>query len=651
MNLRVLLLAMLLACAAWPAAAVPADNYGTDACTQLVTRANALYSKGKYAEAKVLYEEALATGDKFFTKKCTEQLRVINALLGSRRKTPATVFTISQDTVKINYLGGDYPVHVNGDNWSATTQSTDDWCKIEIDRRRGIVKIYSSPNESTASRSAAVVIRNGNGQMKTVEVINEGSPEVLRSSAQSLVFTPSGETSVVDIDANTEWHLADVPDWLHAVKGHGDIQFTAAANDDNKDRIAQVKVETPSRREIIINIIQGAALDSLAFSKNNLRFGPDGGDEYIHVLTDADDWRFGDFPHWCQLERVDDKTIRVHCTPNQPVDMPREASVNVTTGKQTLGINVFQEPKPIMHVIPVSGIGGRAVTFGFNMAYTLPMISATSGGAYTGSVVNYANAGSKENADYTSAMGFSAGFVADIRVYRNFYLLTGLEYNYYKYKNDYIANDDRIVLSGHSDYYFKGKVRDSYREDYTFNTLDLPILASYRFPVTKTSHVRVNAGPVLSFGLSAKMKLSGTSDSETLAAYAMDRYGFTDTPYPGVTPLPYHITADGDMNLYDKSVDFSLHYVQQNTDRDQSQTFEASPLKRFNMGLRFGVAYEYSGISFGIDYTLMLTNMANRRYWDGNRWDLFDYQGTTLMSGYKQHNNSLQIRIGYNFRY
>ena len=69
------------------------------------------------------------------------------------------------------------------------------------------------------------------------------------------------------------------------------------------------------------------------------------------------------------------------------------------------------------------------------------------------------------------------------------------------------------------------------------------------------------------------------------------------------------------------------------------------------MGLRFGVAYEYSGISFGIDYTLMLTNMANRRYWDGNRWDLFDYQGTTLMSGYKQHNNSLQIRIGYNFRY
>ena len=90
MNLRVFLLAMLLACAAWPAAAVPADNYGTDACTQLVTRANALYSKGKYAEAKVLYEEALATGDKFFTKKCTEQLRVINALLGSRRKPPPT---------------------------------------------------------------------------------------------------------------------------------------------------------------------------------------------------------------------------------------------------------------------------------------------------------------------------------------------------------------------------------------------------------------------------------------------------------------------------------------------------------------------------------------------------------------------------------
>lgn len=652
MNLRATLLALLIACLGFMAESLPQDNYGTDACTQLVTRANALYSKGKYAEAKVLYEQALATGDKFFTKKCTEQLRVINTLLGGTKKSRGTVFTISQDTVKINYLGGDYPILVSGENWNASAPKEEGWCKIEIDRKSGIVKIYSSPNESSNSRSTFVTITNGNGQKKTVEVINEGAPEILRSSAQSLMFTPSGETNVVDIDANTDWDIADVPDWLKAVKGTGDIQFTAAANDGNKDRIAKVKVETPSRQEITINIIQGARLDSLAFSKNNLQFGPDGGDEYIHVLTDADDWRFGDFPHWCQLERIDDTTIRVHCTPNEPVDMPREASVNVTTGNQTLGINVFQSPKPILNVIPISGIGGRPVSFGFNLGYTIPMINSSSAGNYTGSLVNYVNSESSENASYSSGIGFKISAVIDIRVYRNFYLLTGLDYNYYKYKNEYHSDNMRNILSGMPEYYFKGKVQDNYKEDYTFNTLEIPILASYRFPVTKTSHIRINAGPVISYGLSAKMKLNGTSDAENLKTYKIDRYEYTDEPYLGVEALPYHVQANGNINLYGKNVDYSITFAEQNNAQfDKSQTFDSSPLKRMNVCLRFGVAYEYSGITLGIDYNLMLSNMADKRFWDGNRWTIFDFPGNNLMSGYKQYNNSLQIHLGYTFRY
>lgn len=652
MNLRAIFLTLLLCCIGVVAEASSKDGYGTDVCTQLVTRANALYNKGKYAEAKVLYEQALATGDKFFAKKCAEQLRVINTLIGGKKKNNGTVFTISQDTVKINYLGGDYPIHVNGENWNASAPESEDWCKIGIDRKSGIVKIYVLPNESTMSRSTFVTIKNGNGQTKTVEVINDGSPEILRSSAQNLMFTPSGETNVVDIDANTDWHIADVPEWLEVIKGSGDIQFTATANDENKDRIAHVKVETPSKQGITINIIQGARLDSLAFSKNDLQFGPDGGDEYIHVLTDAADWRFGDFPHWCQLERIDHNTIRVHCTPNEPVDMPREASVNVTTGNQTLGINVFQSPKPIVHIIPVSGIGGKAVSFGFNIGYSVPMIHASSAGEYTGSVVNYVNAASKENAAYSSASGYKLSAVVDIRIYKNLYLMTGIEYHHYKYSNEYHADGTRNILSGMPDYYFKGRVQDHYKEDYTFNTLEIPILASYRFPVTKNSHIRINAGPVISCGLSAKMKLNGTSDAENLKAYKIDGFGFTDEPYFGAEPRPYHTQANGAMNLYGKNVDYTETYVEGNQAKfDKSQTFDSSPLKRMNFGVRFGVAYEYSGISFGVDYNLMLSNMANKRYWDGNRWAIFDFPGSNLMSGYKQYNHSLQIHIGYTFRY
>ena len=651
MNFRTTLSMLLIVCFGFVAnaASIPKNNYGTEANKQIVKSANALYNKGKYAEAKVLYQEVLASGDQFYERKCREQLRVIDAIAGEKKKKTGTVFTISQDTVKINYLGGDYPVLVNGENWSASTKPSEDWCKIEIDRKRGFVKIYSSPNESTESRSTYVTIKNGNGQKKTVEVINEGSPEVLRSSAQNLVFTPSGETNVVDIDANTDWQLADVPDWLKAIKGTTDIQFTASANDENKDRIAQVKVETPSKQEITINIIQGAALDSLSFSKNNIQFGPDGGDEFIHVLTDASDWRFGDFPHWCQLERLDGNIIRIHCTPNEPVDMPREASINVTTGNQTLGINVAQAPKPMLQVIPSDGIGGRKISFGLAAGYVNPFISASSSSPYTFSPVNYAQGNEKENAAYTSASGFNISAFADVRLYKNLYLKAGVDFMYYKYKNELNGLFD-VTIPTTNRYYLRGDMVSSYKEDYTMMELDIPILASYRVPITKKSHLQINAGPVLGFGLKSELDFSGSSISSDMRRYRIINGQATDIPADNYK-YSSHLNYSGQFNLYSKDV-VKTFYTSDgaNGGVDEESHFDASPYNRINFGLRFGLGYEYMGISLNVSYQWMITNMANRKYWDGDRWEVFN-NATELMSGYSQHNNLLLVTVGYTLRY
>lgn len=642
---------MLLCGCVLASTAAPKEVYGTEACTQLVVRANALFNKGKYADAKVLYEQALATGDAYYTKKCTTQLRVINNLLGSKKNTSASgsVFTISQDTVKINYLGGDYPVHVDGTNWKASTPSNDDWCKIDVDRRSGTVKIYCSKNESVNNRSTFVTITNGNGKKKTVEVINEGSPEILRSSAQNLVFTPDGETSVVDIDANTDWDIADVPGWLHAIKGSDDIQFTATPNEENKDRIAQVKVETPSKREITINIIQGATLDSLAFNKNNLHFGPDGGDEYIHVLTNADDWRFGDFPHWCQLERVDDHTIKVHCTPNEPVDMPREASVNVTTGTQHLGINVFQAPKPIVHIIPTDGIGGRKISFGFSAGYVYPMINAGSSSTYTYSPVNYNLANEEEQVGYSSSGGFSVSAFADIRLYKNLYLNAGLNFLYYKYKNG-ISGEMDWTIPQTSSYYLKGKALVNFNENYTVATLDVPILASYRVPVTKKSHFQFNLGPVLSFGMSSNLDFSGNTNSAQMYKYKIVNGKPTNERYDNST-YSSHLNYDGKFDLFSKEAKYRMMTSDgANGDAYNNSSFDAAPFNRVNLGLRVGAGYEYMGISLNVSYQFMITNQANKKYWDGDRWTIFG-NGSELMTGYTQRNNQLQITLGYTFRY
>lgn len=652
MKQRVVFLALLLCVICTCGYAAPKGNYNTAACTELVKRANASFNKGKYSDAKVLYEQALATGDGYYAEFCRTKLQATNAMLaGSQKRAKATsVFEISQDTVKISYVGGDYPIHVDGSDWTASTPSGEDWCRIDVDKRKGIVKIYSSPNQSTNSRSTFVTIRNGNGKKKTVEVINEGSPEILRSSAQNLVFTPDGETNIVDIDANTDWNIADVPGWLRAIKGTGDIQFTASPNVENKDRIAQVKVETPSKQEITINIIQGATLDSLAFSKNDLHFGPDGGDEYIHVLTNADDWRFGDFPHWCQLERIDNNTILVHCTPNEPVDMPREASVNVTTGTQHLGINVFQAPKPIVHIIPTDGVGGRKISFGFSAGYINPFISAKSSSPNTFSAVNYALGNKDEQASYSSSGGLSISAFADIRLYKNFYLNAGLNFLYYKYKNELSGTMPIILPQASALFYSKGTALCSYKEDYTNMTVDIPILASYRIPVTNKSHFQINLGPVISIGMTSKLNFSGKSNSTDIRNYKIVNGKFTEERYDNYIGK-HNSNYDGTFNMYSKSADLrTMTSFGSNDYTTTTDQFDSTPLNRFNFGLRFGVGYEYMGISLNISYEQMITNMANKKFWDGNRWTVFKH-ASDLMTGYSQRNNMLMVTVGYTFRY
>lgn len=649
MNLRTILLSVLIVCFAGPTYAVhDTDNYATEANAILMEKAGALYNKGKYAEARILMEEVLASGDTFYSKKCKEQLAAIKALEASRKKQSATVFTISQDTVKINRLGGDYPVHVTGENWSATV-SGDDWCRIEVNRRKGLITIISSPNESTESRTAVITVRNGNGKRKNIEVISEGSPEILRCSAQNLVFTPDGETSIVDVDANTEWSLADVPGWLQAVKGQDEIQFTATANGDNRDRTANVKIETPSRQQIIINIIQGAALDSLAFSKNNLSFGADGGDEYIRVFTDADEWRFGDFPHWCQLERIGNNTIKVHCTPNEPVDMPREASINVTTGRQTLGINVIQSPKPIVHLIPVDGIGGRYISYGFSVGYINPMVCAGSSSQNTFSPINYAQGNNLESVNYKSSGGLSVSVFADMRLYKNLYLNAGIDFMCYKYKNTVEGIFD-VILPGTWQYYLRGNMNSEYKEEYTMSTVDIPILASYRFPLTRTSHLRINAGPVIGFGIKANLDLNGHSNSSSMRSYRIVNGQMTNQLYDqGLSTS--NLYYQGALDMYSKNANLVFNTSDGgNGGADMSSTLEAAPYNRMNFGLQFGIGYEFMGISINLSYRWMFSNMGNRKFWDSDRWQLFN-NATYLMNGYSQHNNLLMVEVGYTFRY
>lgn len=626
----------------WGTQLVNAQNYRT-----LYREAKSFEKQGKLEKARTKYQQVVNCGDKLYCADSKERIEWINRIL--RKPDPVKPFSISDNEVVIPYQGGQDVITVDGNgSWKADLiDGGNGWCKIR--KEKGKIYILGDANESNTERSCVVTISMG-GKTKKVNVKNEKAPEMLIPSVENVTFPYNGETNTVEIRSNIDWEVKDVPGWVVSSKEDGKITLTALANDNNIERKADIKVEGASK-SVIINIYQGAGLDHLAFSKNDLHFGPDGGDEYINIYTDADDWRFGDFPHWCQVTKVADNLLRVHCTPNDPININREASVNVTTGKQTLGINVSQEAKPFVAMIPDIGIGGRAVSFGVNVGYVMPMVSASSGGDYTGSPVNYALGNNSEEASYSSQGGFSIGAFADMRIYKNFYMKLGVNYTHYSYKNSFDADITRIITGLEDTYYLKGSQQNNYQEDYTMNLIEIPVIASYRFPVTKISHIQLNVGPVISYGLSSKMKLSGNWKSAGLTAYEIKNHQMTNNSLGWRAQQSW--SMEGDFDLYSNrasykeiatdGLDFGINI--------QEYDFEDSPLNKLNFGALFGIAYEYAGISLGIEYNLMLTNMANKKYWEGERWKVFRQDSPTNMSGYTQHNNYLQIKLGYTFRY
>lgn len=615
-------------------------------CRPLFQDANKLLQDGKLEKAKIKYQQVVNCGEIHYVEDCNNRIKWIDRVLAKPDK--AKPFTISENEIVIPYQGGQDVITVDGNgSWTASVGSSgQDWCSIR--KEKGKVIIKSEPNEDDSDRTCEITISMG-GKTKKVKVTNDGAPEVLVPSVENITFPSKGETNTIEVRSNTDWEITDAPGWVVTSKEDGKITLTAQANDNNKERKADIKIESTSKA-VIINIYQGAGLDNLAFSKNDLHFGPEGGDEYINVYTDADDWRFGDFPHWCQVSKVADNLIRVHCAPNDPIDLNREASVNVTTGKQTLGINVSQEAKPFVAVIPNFGIGGRAISFGVSAGYVSPVISTSSGGNYTGSVVNYALGNNLENASYSVSGGFNIGAYADIRLYKNFYLKAGLEYSHYSYKNEFNHDVQRRILQT-SLYYLGGPTQNKYKEEYTINQLEIPVLASYRFATSNISHVQLNVGPVIYYGLSAKMKLSGNTDTENLHAYKYTNLQYTNQLYNNATYFS-HYAGNGELDLYGKHFDYTETFTMgDNAPLRKSYDLDGSPLKRLNFGIRMGVAFEYAGVSLGLEYNLMLSNMADKKFWESDRLTIFDQTPGTIMSGYKQRNSYFGIKLGYTFRY
>lgn len=606
-------------------------------CLELYNRANTLFNSKKYEDALVYYRRAKEC-DPTLRADCDARIKEINRIIGQVQK-----LVVSEQSVVIPYQGGDKQIDVKSSGkWNI--EGAEDWCKTDAYKKNFVIQCRDV-NNSIRDRITTLLVKSGS-QYRSVKVIQEGRPEYLEVGATNLSFPANGTEDSITIESNANWDVSSVPSWCKVEKDSLGIRIIVSPNDRVMERTDNIVIVSPSK-SVTIKVYQGAGEEHLTLSQNNLVMDAAGDVHYVKVYTDAENWFVGDYPTWMNVQKVGNDSIRVECSPNVPNGEPRLGSVQVRTDRQTVGLWLQQSPRMAQDLIfPDSKIvSGRNFSIGFSASYYMPFVSTSSGGDYVGSVVDYGLGTGQENASYKSAIGYSFGVFADVRLYKNIFLTAGVNFTQIKYKNEFVWNTMyETPLSAYE--YQRGEMQNSYTENYSHTMIEVPILASYRFKVNDMSHVQLSLGPVLNFGLSAKMKFSGNSDSETLRRYS----SITHQPVDNSNYVR-HTGVNTEFNLYQPCVYWEEMYTTGNdAPVPHHNQFQEAPLKKVNCGLRIGAAYEWAGLSFGLSYTCMLTNMAQKNYWENERWTVLNASDVT-MKGYKQRINTLEFKLAYTLRY
>ena len=604
-------------------------------CVELFKKAKSLQENGQYDDAIEYYEKAKAC-DSHLTKDCDRLIRECN----NKRDH----LEISHKEILIPYQGSDSQINISSNkDWLIENDS--DWCKIELLEKDGLIIQCREANNSTREKVNYFTVKSGS-LFQTVKVVQAARPEYIDVGATSLAFPANGTEQIVPVQSNAKWDITSVPSWCKIEKTGEGIRIVVSPNDQVIDRTDDIIVYSPSEK-VTVKIYQGAGNETLTLSQSELNMSSEGNVRYIKVYTDADNWFIGDFPNWINVQKVGADSLRIQCAQNIPNGEIRSGSVQVRTDRQNAGVMITQAARmPQDLIFPESSIvSGRNFSLGVSASYYVPFIGASAGGDYVGSVLDYSLGTTMENAQYKSAIGYSFGLYGDIRIYRNIFLQIGANLTQVKYKNEF--KKIATIIAPYTSYtYMKGDVQNSYTESYSHTMIEIPILASYRIKTGDVSHVQLNFGPVLNFGIKANMNLSGNSDSETMKLYNKFTHERIDN-----ANYVRHTGVNADFNLYQPCVMWTETYSTGNdADVLHHNDFTNSPLNKVNCGLRIGAAFEVAGLSFGISYTAMVSNMANKGYWENPRWTVLN-ENNMVMTGYSQRLNTLEFKLAYTLRY
>ena len=625
-------------------------------CQDNFNKGEVCRKKGQYQKAIGFYEKSRDCGDARYRTKSAAMISDVNRLIREReavRNTPSSRRSEYIIVPSLIYLP-------NGtDEQTVTVESSGDWGVkgrsdiINVTKKNSKTLTVSSvaANTSTKSRKTSVTVECGE-VTRTITVEQDGVPEVLEYKSKYMNVPYKGGRFVVELNTNTKWKV-DYADWYKVAQDENDstrMVIIVDNNTKNEDRNGTIIVRSEEGSAYDEMEIHQYANESRIFSPVDsiIHFTAKGDTIYVPIISDNPKWTESDRPSWCTLNKMNDSILMLTVVPNDNY-LSREGFVNIKSNDRVSSIWIRQDASEMPDFMSKNILGGRNISFGLSAGYVMPFVNSTSSGTYTGSIINYSLGNSNEDVNYSSQSGFSIGAVLDLRVYKNWYVKTGVDYTHLQYTNSFKADVDRSVAQGFNVVY-QGTFQNAFKEKYKFDFISIPVLASYRFVIDKRNNLQVDLGPVLNFAVKGKMSFEGNSNSDNVLPHSVI-YGETG-PIIGNRSSEY-MRYTGEMNLFDTEVTNTTTSSVGGMSKDflNEYTAVAAPYNRVSLGFRVGATYEYAGIQVGVAHTHMLTNMANNSFWNSGRLPIFGQTSDVLMAGHKQRINTLELKVGYIFRY
>lgn len=631
-------------------------------CKENYDKAENCRKKGQYEKAIRYYVQSRDCGNAQYRTKSQAMINQIEKIRSERE----AVKLASSSGTKQPYIIVPSLIYLPSgtEEQAITVESSDQWVAkgrsdiIRVSKKNSKTLTVSSvmANTSTKPRRSSVTVECGE-VTRTITVEQDGVPEILEYKSKYMNVPFQGGRFVIDLNTNTKWNVKD-GDWYKVISDENDstrMVIMIDKNTKNEDRNGTIVVRSESGDSYDEMEVHQYANESKIFAPVDsiIQFRAIGDTVYVPIITDNPTWTESDRPSWCLAKKLNQDTLMVIVSKNENY-ISREGFVNIKSNDRVAGIWIRQEASEMPDFMSKKILGGRNISFGLSAGYVMPFVNSTSSGTYTGSVINYSLGNSNEDVNYSSQTGFTIGAVVDLRVYKNWYIKTGVDYTHLQYTNSFNADVNRSVQQEFNagGYYvvYKGVFQNTFKEKYMFDFLSIPLLASYRFVIDKRNNIQVDLGPVINLAIAGKMNFEGNSSSDEVLPYSSL---FLDGGPISPNRSSEYMRYTGEMDLFDTKVTNTTTSSIGGMHRDflNEYTAVAAPYNRVGLGLRVGATYEYAGIQVGVVYTHMLTNMANDSFWNSRRLPIFGQTSDVLMAGYKHRINTLELKVGYIFRY